>query len=278
MDEAMQLSKETGNLGLWTEVSEFRMYSMFFQSRYADAASGIEQTNEVASRDGHTQVLGRMHVAKARLLYYQGKTDEARREYFDHEAEINTALSMGSLTVSRTCALGFLIDLHTRCEEWDAALKVAATLDSLLTNAPTISYMVGAEAASSIALYLTLWERQKAEGYRQSAKTMLSLYHRKYTRRNAIGRPIEQMYRCWYHWLDGSEKAARKAGALAVQAAQGFRMPYFEASARCHLARFMPAADPASANHLETATELFYQVEATYDAERIRRRMQPDAP
>jgi len=74
------------------------------------------------------------------------------------------------------------------------------------------------------------------------------------------------MYRCWYHGLNKDENAARKAGALAIQAAQVYNMPYYEALAHYHLGRFMPNGDPERTAHLQTALTLFNQIGAVYDA------------
>jgi len=266
----MRLSRTIGNLGLWVETSEFRINGLFLQSRFSDALAVAEDTAQFASRNGHFQAVGMLHTAKARLLFHQGKTDEAKHEYFDNEAVITASFTAENQLVGKIAVQALMTDFCARAESWDSALKSAEALNNLIANAQTISFMFAGEAAASIGLYLTLWEKQATPAYRSSADSMLKLFHRKYTRSHAIGQPVELMYRCWYHWLNGDEKAARKTGMIAIHSAQTYKMPYYEALAHYHLGRFMAKGDSDRGTHLKTAITLFDQVGAAYDAERVR--------
>ncbi|MHB8748625.1 MAG: ATP-binding protein, partial [Aggregatilineales bacterium] len=270
IEEGAQLSKAAGSLRLWIQINEFRVPIYCLQGRFPDAMETIESAGQIAIRDGHLQSIGGFRIAKSRLLFLQGKTRDARNYYVDNESAIEASLNFGAQTVSKIAAQGFLTDLYTRNKEWDAALQAAVTLNNLLTHAQTISFALVAEASASIGLYLTLWESQSAKSYSRLADSILKLFHRKYTRHYPIGHPVEYTYRCWYHWLNGNEKQARTVGELAIQTAQTYKMPYYEATARYHLARFMAKDDPQRADQLKTAAALFEAIGSGYDAQRAR--------
>jgi tetratricopeptide (TPR) repeat protein len=270
LNEAIRMSRTIDNLGLWVEASEFSINSLYLQSRFSESLALTENAMQVAVRDGHFQAVGMLHTAKARLLFVQGKTDEARKHYFDNEAAITASFTEETQTVGKITALALLIDFDIRAEAWESALKSAETLNNLVTNAQTISFMFAGEASASISLYLTLWEKQSSSSYRLLAHSALKRFNRKYARRYPMGHSVEAMYRCWYHGLNGNEKAARKAGALAIHEAQVYKMPYYEALAHYHLGRFMPKSDPERTDHLKIAIAIFDDLGAAHDARRAR--------
>ncbi len=270
-DEVIRLNKATGNIGLWSTVCHFRASIYCFQGRFAEAEEYVDAESEQVIRKSEIQASGRFLLAKSRILYLQGKTAEAKTFYFNNESAIEKSLLLGDRTIGQIFANGFLTALYTRLEAWDDALKAAAALGQWVTGSQAISFFLTFESAASILLYLTLWEKQGAnqrtDKYREMAATMMKTYHRNYGRRHKIGQPIEYMCRCWFSWLDGNQNEARKSGELAIKAAQTYRMPYYEAMARYHLARFMAKDDPERARQLKSAASLFGQIGATYDAE-----------
>ncbi|MBC7809907.1 MAG: hypothetical protein H7175_02100, partial [Burkholderiales bacterium] len=273
--QAQQISVEIGSIQLWHEISEVAVAALRLQSRFSDALDEIETMAHVAIREDHTQAIGRYYMFKTRLLFLQGKTGDARQAYFDNEAAIAAAMSGGEQIISRTFVYGFLTDMYARNEEWDAALKAAETLNGIIASAQTVAFVLAGDASASIGLYLTLWEQQGTAEYGRMAETMLKMFQLKYARHHEVGRAIYHMYRCWYFWLKGDEKQARSAGAQAIQSAQTYKMPYYEAAAFYHLARFMANDDPERAFHLATAATLFDQIGAAYDAELSRQTPRP---
>ncbi len=269
MDESLQMSEALGDWVQWIQAAGFQLSMLALQGRFAEALTFAESAIEIALRNGQIQALGALMIAKARVLFYQGKTEAARAQYFDHADEIEASLRAGGQMIGKIAARGFVSEYYTRTQDWDAAVKSAETLDAQIKQAQTISFLLAADASASIALYLTLWEKQSNKLFSQRALTMLNLFHRKYTRQYATGKPIEAMYRCWHAALSGSEAEARKLGAQAIQAAQTYQMPYYEALARYHFARFLPKADPERAAHMQTALKLFTQIGAAYNADLI---------
>jgi len=268
LNESVRLSSETGSLLLWVEAHEYRGYALYLQSRYAEAMDSFEKSARVAIRDGYVQWMGRFHIAMSRLLMLQGKTEAAKAQYFEHEDQIKMALRTGNQRVHHIADNAFLTEYYMRCEQWDDALKSAQKLTHLLTVSQNISSVLAGTAGASIVLYLTLWEQGNAQ-YAKIAHDTLRIYRQRYRRNHEIGKPVEYTYRCWYHWLNHDEKRARQMGAMAIQAAENYKMPYFEALAHYHLGRFMSPDDPERATHLAHAHRLFEQIGAAYDADRV---------
>ncbi|HVU11170.1 MAG TPA: protein kinase [Phototrophicaceae bacterium] len=271
MAESLQIAQGLGSWIHWIEAIGFQVPILMLQGRFTESLATAEGAILTATRNGQTQARGMLITAKARLLLMQGKTEAAKAQYFTNEATIEAAKQLGGQLNGRIAAQGFLTELYTRSEDWDAALKSAEALNALIRDAQTvsISFMLAADACASVLLYLTLWEQRGDASYGPFALAMLDLYHRKYTRQVAIGHPIEDLYRCWHAWLNNDENQARKLGAQAIQAAQTYRMPYFEALARYHFARFLPQADPDRAAHMQAALTLFRQIGADYHANLI---------
>ncbi len=268
--DSLAQSKATGNVRRWLQASEFNAYILILQSRFAEAGEALEAPGQIALHEGHIQSIGRFHIGKTHLLLMLGKTQEARAQYFEHEAAIAESLDMSGQVISKIAAAGNLTILHLRDEEWDAALRSAETLNQLFDSAQTLSFMLASEASASIALYLTLWEKHGKASYSPLVQGLFKQFHRKYTRLYNIGEPVEYAYQCWYAWLRGDDRRARTVGTLAIQAARTYKMPYYEATAHYHLGRFMTADDPDRATHLNAAAEIFEAIGAAYDAERVR--------
>lgn len=270
LDDAVRLSDAAGSLRLWGEASEFKVYALYLQSRFAEAMTVLESAIQVATRDGYIHAIGRAYIAKSLILLFQGKTHESMSYYKMHERSIDASLELGDQTVSEIAVQGFLMAASIRDENWAEALPLADNLTTLVTHAQTISFLLMGEAAAPAELYLTLWEKQGDASYRPRAQAMLKMFHRKYARYYVIGQPLEDTYRCWYAWLSGDERQARIFGTRAIQAARTFQMPYYEALACYHLGRFMLTSDPQRDTTLTAAISLFDQVGATYDAEQAR--------
>lgn len=269
--EAEQLSRQVGSQRMLSDIREYSGYFLYLQSRYVEALALLEDVTQLAFRYEHTQVIGRYHIARARILLVIGSLDEAQAHFFGHQTAIESTLNTGDQTINRIGVYAFLTDLHRRTQAWDKALEAAQALNTLVTNAQTLSVILLGAAAAPIALYLTLWERgvKPADECDRLARAALALYHRKYSSIREIGRPVEDAYWCWYHSLKGDTRRAKIAGKQSIQAAQTYHLPYFEAVAHYHLGRFLPVDDPQRLDHLSAAHACFIQVGAMYDAEQV---------
>jgi tetratricopeptide (TPR) repeat protein len=262
LEEAAAISKASGSLRLWLEALEYRAHTFYVRSRYREALDSLREIAQIALRDGHVQSIAHVHVISALILLLLGHLDDARAEYFDHEAEIHSALGVGARTPHRIAAHAFLTQYAMLTERWDEALTTAEALDRLVEGAQTLSWVLVSAAAASIPLYLTLWEQRGDPVYGRRAAAALDRYQRKYTRTHDIGAAVELTYRCWHAWLAGDEAQARTLGEQAIHAAQTYHMPYFEAHAHQHVARCLPADDPARAEHHAAALRLSAQIGA----------------
>jgi len=252
MDEAARFSEAAGNVRASVEVGTLQVCAVVLQGRFADALESVTAMMHIAKRDEQVHFTGMLLVLTSKLLLLQGKAEESREFYTQNEPSIDAALNMGHHTLTPSYARGFLTDLYTQTETWDQALKYGKELETLLDESQAVSFSLAGEAAAPARLYLTLWERKGDKAYARLAENALKRFQRKYTRHYPIGKPIELVYRCWYTWLNGDAAHAQALGAQAIEAAQAYKMPYYEALAHSMLGRFM-----RSETHLEKSRALF---------------------
>jgi hypothetical protein len=109
---------------------------------------------------------------------------------------------------------------------------------------------------------------------RHEAKRALKALHG-YARVFPIGRPRDYLWQGNFKWIGGRQAAARKLWKQGLVTAQQLGMPYDQALIHYELGRRLPTNDPARSKHLNRAGELFQQLGATFDLERVQQAIPP---
>ena len=156
-----------------------------------------------------------------------------------------------------------------RSEEWEQAQEATGRAAALMAQVKASAYTHFEAFAAVAEVYLSLWEAQ-AEG-RDTADLAAAARHfcdalRRGTTNS--GRPSAWLYRGWYNWLDGHPGRAYKHWGKGLAAAEAVGMPYELGRIHLEMGRHAAAGDPARAEHLGRAEELFARMGANYQLER----------
>jgi hypothetical protein len=127
-------------------------------------------------------------------------------------------------------------------------------------------------------VYLTLWEKARADGNQAEARTLKAATRkackalRQYAvqGRYPIGRPRAWLYRGWFEWLSGRTGRARRLWRKSLAYAQDVDMAYEEGLAHYEIGRHLRGSDPAWQEDMAKAAEIFTRLGAAYDLERVK--------
>ncbi|HEX9439329.1 MAG TPA: hypothetical protein VF909_06605, partial [Roseiflexaceae bacterium] len=236
-DEAMRLSLEVFRAGQRDDNPDYQIWSYAQQSLRALRMGRMEQ------------VISMMRSALALV----------------------TAHSEGQANIY---CRGLLALAHWRRGEQESARHLAGQIARLIgqTRGIPVAYDVIDGYLAAAEIYLGLWEQERdrpsagreTPAAARRACRMLHVYRRFF----AIGQPGAWLYQGLCDWLAGRPAKAHKAWQTSLAAAERLEMPYEQAQALYEIGRHLPPGDPARAEHLRRASDIFERLGAAYDLKR----------
>jgi hypothetical protein len=73
----------------------------------------------------------------------------------------------------------------------------------------------------------------------------------------------------WREWLNGRPTSAIKSWDQSLKEAQRLRMPYDEGMTHFEIGRHLSLTDPQRSHHLDEASRILTELEASHDLERL---------
>jgi tetratricopeptide (TPR) repeat protein len=162
----------------------------------------------------------------------------------------------------------------------DLARQAAEQADQLIARSTPSAYQALPGYAGVAEVYLRLWEEElksqipnlKSQNpksqFRAAAGRAVKALH-KFAGVFPIGRPRAWLWQGRYEWLSGNHAQARQAWRKCLAAAEKLMMPYAAALAHAELGRYADADDPERGQHLSRARDIFTQLGADGDLERL---------
>jgi predicted ATPase/class 3 adenylate cyclase len=230
--------------------------------RTAEAYALSRQTNNIQQQPWHL-------LGQAQGLIRLGRTDEAVPML--EEALVISDVDTDLRVKANSYGLLALARLHRG--EPELARAAAAQAAQWIAKATTdVTYMLEGYADTA-EVTLALWEAAAAQGQPTSelcaeAGRACKAMH-KFARIYPIGQPRDLLWQGLYDWLDGKPARAQERWQKSLERAVQLSMRYDEALAHREIGRHLPAADPAHHEHLSRAKEIFAELGAGYDLERM---------
>jgi tetratricopeptide (TPR) repeat protein len=263
-DQILDISQRLGDRRLWVSAMSNLAPIHYYRGEFASGA-GVAAALYAVGHDQHSQAQGLQWQAKC--LFCLGKFDEVTA----HLDELQTALGEGSEIVDEAMKIGvqgLRAAVYLRQGAPQRAFEAAGLAADMAARSMPSSYGVLSGYANPAEVYLALWEA----GYPQPDLDRLARRACKLTRSFArvlpIGRPRALLWDGLYAWLAGRPDRAHEAWQQSLAAAGRLEMPYDEGLAHYEIGRHLPAGDPARAEHLARARELFERVGAAHDLAR----------
>ena len=195
------------------------------------------------------------------------KLDRARellKENIDRSEEIRAA--------------GLLAKTRLYAGQYGQALEIAAEGYQLITQSlpPTVfSMAIGYSGVAEV--YLRVWELQltdpdivgqSAAELRRSAKNALKTLG-SFSRVFKAGLPYKLLWVGVYDWLGGRKSKALRSWREGLKIAEQLKMPYEQGLLHAELAQRLDPRDPAHADHLQAARDIFANLDASANLSRL---------
>jgi tetratricopeptide (TPR) repeat protein len=265
LSRSVELCNHLGDRRRWEEGTSQLAMTLSLQGQFNRSAQLYEAVYTSARRRGDPQLQAWGLNGQARNLLPLNRLDQAMPLLV--EAERLLAEEVGPL--SRINVYGTLALAHLRHGELAQAQQAAHTAAELIAASPQTSYYVLQGYAAVTEVYLTLWEMERGpENLSQSAQRACRVLQR-FARVFPIGWPRAWLYQGWYEWLAGRPVKAQAAWQKGLKIAQQRHMLYDQGLLHYEVERHAAANDPAHKTSGNCAAQIFAQLEASYELERV---------
>ncbi|MBZ0303719.1 MAG: DUF2791 family P-loop domain-containing protein [Anaerolineae bacterium] len=267
IERSTAVADQIGDRRLWESVTGVLALVNAFEGRFKDAITIFTEVYHSSRHSGNTQTYLWGMLGQAENLLPAGRFDEA--EVFLNEAHAVPIEKFGRDSEIRSSALMALTAFYQgRTEQ---ALTAAATAFDLITQSPPTSSWLLQHYAAVAEIYLALWESgAQSPGYaagefERRARAAVKIL-RQFARTFPIGQPRAARSQGLLEQLEGHPQKARHTWETGLAAARTLRMPYDEALLLFEIGR----RNQSQADYLRRALGQFTQLEADYDAQRVR--------
>lgn len=285
LQQVVDIAERLGDRSRWADgVSNLAMIP-YFQGRLNQSAKLFDDLATAAfhRKDVHNEAWALR--GQAYCLLPQARLSQARASL----STLQVLLSENPHIVDEALTIdlhGLLAVVHLRSDEPELAIQAADEAARLIAKTSPTSYLSLPGYAGVAETYLTLWEMaiqehqaiapkskiywaaQRHQNLKSKARRACKAFHN-YARVFPIGLPRAYLWQASFEWLSGRPHLARQLWAKSLTAARRLGMPYAEGLAHYELGRHLPPDDPARTEHLDRAAEIFGQLGATYDLQRI---------
>ena len=268
--QVLAVADRLGDKRRWQDATSHITSMRYFQGKFASSAELAEELYQTANHrhDPRFMALAIQDIAHHAL--YSGKLDDATKYLSVLQALIGEGSEISILPL-KIELLGMTALVHLQRGQIDDALKVTQqSLDLTMKANPSFyAAITGYTAPAEVSL--TLWESQPAntEFARQSKLSIQTLS--KYARVFPVGQPRLLRYQGWFQWLANKKNQAHRSWQTGLQHAEQLGMLYDQGMIHYEIARHLPVTEPTRFNHIAQAMNLFEEVNAAYDLERIKK-------
>ena len=166
---------------------------------------------------------------------------------------------------------GFLALACLRRHDQEHARLAARRAARLIAQSQPTAVHIFEGYASVAEVYLSLWEAGDHAAARPARQACAAL--RQYARTFPIARPRAWLYQGRAAHLSGHHRRGLAAWRKSLAAAERLAMPCEQGRAHYQIGRHLPAGDPAQQAHLTRADEIFADIGALYELDRVQAAM-----
>lgn len=258
----------------WEECATALSEVSFFQGRFAESLKLWPDIYASARRRGDAQAQSWGLAGQLRSLLALGEHST--------EQALTILQTLASLlredigSADKINSHGVVALLHWRLGRPEQAHEAAEAAVYYITESSPTGFGIIHGYNNAAEVCLALWEaaitsdaaQVEANTLKANAEQTCQALH-KFARAFPIGQPRAWLWQGLYEWLSGRPAKARAAWQKSLAAAQRLEMPYEQALALYELGRHWPANDPHRRTHLTRAADIFSQLKARYDLERV---------
>jgi tetratricopeptide (TPR) repeat protein len=275
LTQVKAISERLGDHSRWSDAVGNLGMVHYFQGHLKQSAELYDELLASAERRGDAHNQAWALRGQAYCLLPCGEFTEA----LNRLQTIQTIFSQNPDIVDEALHIdvyGLLAMAYGRSGQPELALAAADQALNLIAKTSPTSYLSLPGYSGVVETYLNFWENQLASGsacsenvkanIRQACRALAS-----YARVFPIGRPRAYLCRGLFEWLSGRPYRARRWWSRSLSAAQRLGMPYSQGRAHYEIGRHLPPTDPAREVQLTRAGEIFSQLPAPYEVQRVQR-------
>jgi eukaryotic-like serine/threonine-protein kinase len=266
-ERVRQLSEQLGDWRHWGDgVNNLAMIN-YFQGQWPDSLEMSESFYNSARRRDDAD--NQCWALKGKVYCYLplGLLNEA----LDALTEILSMLADNESIVDvplKIDTYGLLAVAQLHSNEPASALEAAQRAAELIAASAPDAYPTLIGYSSVAEIHLRLWEDWPELNTRTAAHQACRALQ-KFTSIFPIGRPRLLLWQGLEHWLSGHVDRASASWRDSLNAAEQRHMPYEQGLAHFEMGRHAPVGQPDRVQHLDRAREIFTQLGATYELERL---------
>jgi tetratricopeptide (TPR) repeat protein len=152
--------------------------------------------------------------------------------------------------------------------EMEAVLETAESTFTYAMQAPHTAFANTTIYTELLTTLLLLWEQSPQPHLPAKTATLCKRY-KQYTRIFPFALPAYYRLNGWREWLNGRPTSAIKSWDQSLKEAQRLRMPYDEGMTHFEIGRHLSLTDPQRSHHLDEASRILTELEASHDLERL---------
>jgi len=273
----LEISERLGDHVSWIGGAAVLFLVNAYRGRIAANASLAAEVCTRARRIGNEafEVWGLNMLASSHLL--MGQFDEASDAIQRAVALVSEARSTDR--VARLSTYGALARLHLYRGDLAQVERAIADLAPMVAGSSPTAHGAFNGYDGLAETSLAVWAAETLAGERKSASRLQELELkarqacqalRRYARVFPVARPRAWLRRGMYEWLAGKPDRAHQAWQKALAGARKLDMPYDQGLAHYAIGQHLKADDPARAQRLNRAADIFAGLGAAYDLARVR--------
>lgn len=267
--KSAEISLEVGHVIQWGYAMITLGTTYINHGRFDDAADVLQlvvdgqQTRLAEHRAMALSLLARLDMVRGKVDDAVTKSSEALVALQEIENEPQIALTPWSYSAL----------IYLRHNAYQAAYEAAEMTMKLATEARANANLGFAAFGNIAEVYLTLSELEDnqrpdtRENLLQKAKKVVNILR---VGAPPIGKPVLMRVQAWLMILEGNTTKANKSLQKGLEIAESVNMPYEIARIQYEWGRHLPESDTGRDSHLQSALEIFEQIDATHDAQQSR--------
>ena len=266
--QLIETAEQLGDGRRWQDGVGILMSMLYFQGQFTASAQLARELYAHASLQHDMRYMARGMQGKTYSEFHLGRIGEALSSAY----ELQSLMEKGRVEVLqlRMELWGLLASTLLQKKEFDGAIQAAQQALAMTTKVRATFYAAYMGYAAPAEVFLTLWENgdQSADNL-ERLRLALDTFGQ-YVRVFPIGTPRLQLQRGRYLWLKGKHGRARQAWNISLAHAQQLGMVYDQGLAHYEIARHLPEGQAARQAHSAQANQIFAELNALADLERVR--------
>ena len=265
--EGLRIALHLGDQRRWHELAAMQTQVLYHQGQFGRLAEWSAEMSAMASHADDPHRRAHALLGETWYLLPQGRADAA----VPRLQEATELLAGRGSRADEILTDGLLALACLRRHDEEQARLAAGRAARLIARSQPAAVHIFEGYAGVAEVYLSLWEAGDHAAARPARQACAAL--RQYARAFPIAQPRAWLCQGLGAHFFGHHRRALAAWRKSLAAAERLAMPCEQGRAHYQIGRHLPARDPAQQAHLTRADEIFADIGALYELDRVQAAM-----